>query len=126
GHAREARLDRDHGIRRSEQPLDVRLREVRRHVSDFLMKLIAPFVSITAHAISPNEPMFCCRIAAARSSSVTRSRFRFLMIGSPLRMTQIGSPSRYGRRRGKRKFVYETPSWSIAIVPMASIAPVNE
>ena len=48
-HPEEARLDRVDGLCRREQPFDVGFREVERHESDFLMKLMIPLVSITAH-----------------------------------------------------------------------------
>jgi hypothetical protein len=51
-HALEACLDRGDRVRRREQPRNVVLAEVQGHEPDFLMKLIAPLVSITAQATS--------------------------------------------------------------------------
>ena len=62
-HPLEAGLDHGHRLRRREQPPDVLLGQVPRHEPDFLRKLIAPLVSITAHSTSSSEPMFCCRAA---------------------------------------------------------------
>ena len=57
GEARERSLDRvrRHGGRQN--PRDIRLGQVRRHYSDFLMNVISPLVSRIPHSISSSEPI---------------------------------------------------------------------
>ena len=91
------------------------------------MKLICPFVSSTAQRTSVERVRAgSWRAAAASSSSVIRFRLRLRSIGLPSSTTITGSPSSAGRRRGKRKLAYETPTVSSPIVPPTSRAPVTE
>jgi hypothetical protein len=90
------------------------------------MKLIVPLVSSTPQATSSSEPMPCTRADSAMSSRVSRSRFRFRSMALPSWTTMTGSPLSSGRSRGKWKLCYENTTWSTAIVPIASSAPVSE
>src|SRR6266511_3644889 len=65
------------------------------------MKLMLPLGSRTAHLISCRDAIWFWRACSRTSSTVSRSRFMFLSIGSPSWTITIGLPSRTVRRKAR-------------------------